>query len=84
VAAGERAAHLMTLVSNAVRNDLDVWAFVKDMLDELLAGATDDHALLPHVWKQSHPEAIRTYRTQERREGADRKQRYRTLRRRTR
>lgn len=84
VAAGERAAHLMTLVSSAVRNDLDVWAFVKDVLDQLLAGATDYHALLPHVWKQSHPEALRTYRTQERRDRADRKQRRRTLRRRSR
>jgi hypothetical protein len=32
-------ADLMTLVSSAVRNDLDVWAYVKDALDQLLAGA---------------------------------------------
>lgn len=84
IEAGERAAHLMTLVSSAVRNDLDVWAFVKDVLDQLLAGVTDYHALLPHVWKKSHPEAIRRYRTQERRDRADRKQRRRTFRRRPR
>jgi transposase len=82
VAAGERAARLMTLVSSAVRNDLDVWAFVKDVLDQLLSGSTDYHALLPHVWKQSHPEAVRQYRVQERRDRADRKQRARLLRRR--
>jgi hypothetical protein len=84
IAAGERAAHLMTLVSSAVRNDLEVWAFVKGVLDQLLAGVTDYHSLLPHVWKESHPEAIRTYRTQERRNRADRQQRRRTLRRRPR
>ncbi len=84
VAAGERAAHLMTLVSSAVRNDLDVWAFVRDVLDQLLSDVTDYHALLPHIWKQSHPEAICMYRTQDRRDRADRQQRRRTLRRRTR
>jgi hypothetical protein len=84
VAAGERAAHLMTLVSSAIRNDLDVWAFVKDVLDQLLAGSTDYHALLPHIWKQSHPEAVRLYRTEERRDRADRKQRTRAARRRPR
>lgn len=40
VAAGERMADLMTLVSSALRNDLDVWAYVKDVLDQLLAGST--------------------------------------------
>jgi transposase len=84
VAAGERAAHLMTLVSSAIRNDLDVWAFVKDVLDQLLAGSTDYESLLPHIWKQSHPEAVRIYRTQERRDRADRKQRARAARRRPR
>ena len=82
VAAGERAADLMTLVSSAIRNDLDVWAFVKDVLDQLLAGSTDYHALLPQVWKESHPAAVRIYRTEERRDRADRKQRARAARRR--
>jgi transposase len=82
VAAGERAAHLMTLVSSAVRNDLEVWLFVKDVLDQLLAGSTDYYSLLPHIWKQSHPEAIRTYRAEERRDRADRQQRRRASRRR--
>jgi hypothetical protein len=81
VAAGERAADLLTLVSSAIRNDLDVWAFLKDVLDQLLAGSTDYESLLPHVWKRSHPEAVRVYRTQERRDRADRKQRARASRR---
>jgi hypothetical protein len=41
VAAGERMADVLTLVSSALRKDLDVWAYVKDVLDRLLAGSTD-------------------------------------------
>jgi len=81
VAAGERAADFLTLVSSAVRNDLDVWAYVKDVLDQLLAGSTDYHCLRPDVWKESHGEAIRSYRTEERRDRADRKQLRRAQRR---
>src|SRR5690606_26612259 len=51
VAAGSRAADFLTLASSAVRNDLDVWAYVKDVLDQLLAGSTDYDALRPDVWK---------------------------------
>lgn len=72
VAAGERAAGFFTLVSSAVRNDLDVWWYVKDVLDPLLAGQTDYRQLSPDVWKTSHPEAIREYRVEERRDRADR------------
>jgi transposase len=74
VAAGERAADFFTLVSSALRNDLDVWVYTKDVLDQLLAGATDYHALRPDIWKQSHPEAVRQYRVEERRDRADRTQ----------
>ena len=84
VAAGERAADFLTLVSSAVRNDLDVWAYVKDVLDRLLAGSTDYDSLLPHVWRAHHPESIRQYRVEERRDRADRKQRRRANRRRAR
>jgi len=82
VPAGERAADFLTLVSSAVRNDLDVWAYVKDVLDRLLAGDTDYAALRPDVWRQAHPEAIRQYRVTERRDRAERKQYRRTARRR--
>jgi len=74
VAGGEQSAMMMTLVSSARRHDLDVGAYVKDVLDQLLAGSTDYHRLLPDVWKQSHPEAIREYRVAERRDKAERKQ----------
>jgi hypothetical protein len=81
VAAGERAADFLTLISSALRNDLDVWVYIKDVLDQLLAGTTDYEPLRPDVWREAHPEAIRTYRVEERRDRADRKQLRRTLRR---
>jgi len=76
VEAGNRAAILQTIVSTALRNDLDVWAYVKDVLDQLLAGSVDYHSLRADVWKELHPEHIRTYRADERRDAADR-QRFR-------
>ncbi len=82
IAAGERAADFLTLVSSALRNDLDVWAYLKDVLDRLLAGHTDYAALRPDIWRQTHPEAIREYRVAERRDRADRKQYRRAGRRR--
>jgi hypothetical protein len=63
----------MTLVSSAARNDLDVFLYVKDVLDQLLAGETDYDALRPDVWKQSHPQSVRLYRVEERRSRADAK-----------
>jgi len=84
LAAGARAANFLTLVSSAVRNDLDVWAYSKDVLDSLLAGETNYAALRPDVWGQAHPEAIRKYRVEERRDRAARKQYRRAARRRTR
>jgi transposase len=84
VAAGERAADFLTLVSSVVRNDLDVWAYLRDVLDRLLSGETDYAALRPDVWRQAHPEAIREYRVTERRDRADRKQSRRAARRRLR
>ena len=74
VEAGERAAQLMSLVSSAKRHDLDVWFYLKDILERLLAGETDYRTMLPDVWKQSHPEAVREHRAEERRDKAERKQ----------
>jgi len=84
VAAGARAADFFTLVSSAVRNDLDVWAYLKDVLDRLVAGETDYAMLRPDTWRQAHPEAIREYRVTERRDRAERKQYRRAARRRNR
>lgn len=68
VAAGERAADFLTLVSSAVRNDLDVYTYVKAVLDALLSGSTDYESLRPDTWAAVHPEAIRVYRQEERRD----------------
>jgi transposase len=84
VAAGERAADFFTLVSSAVRNDLDVWAYLKDVMDRLLAGETGYAALRPDTWRAAHPKAVRKYRVTERRDRADRKQYRRAARRRDR
>ena len=84
IPAGERAADFLTLVSSALRNSLDVWAYINDVLVRLLAGETDYAALRPDVWRETHPEAIREYRVIERRDRADRKQYRRAARRRTR
>ena len=45
--------------SKAGHNDLDIFVYVKDVLDRLLAGEAKYDMLRPDVWKQSHPEAIR-------------------------
>ncbi len=81
LAAGARTADLMTLVSSAIRNDLHVWGYIKGVLDALLAGSSDFHSFRPDVWAVNHPDQIRTYRQDERRDRADRKQRDRELRR---
>lgn len=74
VEAGERAAMLISLVSSAKRHDLDVWTYLKDILERMLAGETDYRAMLPNIWKRSHPDAVRVHRAEERRDKADRKQ----------
>lgn len=81
LAAGGRTADLMTLVSSAIRNDLHVWAYLKGVLDALLADSTDYHSLRPDIWAANHPDHIRTYRKDERRDRVDRKQRAREERR---
>ncbi len=81
VAAGERAANLMTIIGSAIRNDLDVRAYLDDVLRRVLSGETDWKNLAPHSWKSEHPESIRQYRQDERRHAADRKRTRRARRR---
>jgi hypothetical protein len=42
-------------IDRARRHDLDVELYLKDVLDQLLAGSTDYHGLLPDAWKQHFP-----------------------------
>ena len=68
--AGIRNASLMTLVASAHRNDLDVTTYLESVITHMLRGTAKVEELLPDIWKQQHPEAIRTYRTEERQEKA--------------
>ncbi len=81
VDAGYRAAELLSLVSSAVRNDLDAWAYVKDVLDQLLRGCTEFESLRPDHWAEQHPESIRHYRVEEREDRESRRDNRRTARR---
>ena len=67
--------------SRSIRNDLDVRAYLDDVLRRVLAGETDWSVLTPHVWKREHPASIREYRQDERRQAADRKRTRRARRR---
>ncbi|QDT04242.1 Transposase IS66 family protein [Rubripirellula lacrimiformis] len=82
LSAGERAANLMTIIGTAIRNDLDVHAYLEDVLRRALVGETNWAAMSPHTWRESHPESIREYRQDERRQAADRKRIRRARRRR--
>lgn len=73
VEAGYRASILLTIVSTAHRYHLDIWLYVKDVLDRLLAGDADLEALRADRWAQSHPDAIRPHRAEEARYRADAK-----------
>jgi hypothetical protein len=81
VEAGYRAAILLTIVSTAHRYHLDLWLYVKDVLDRLLRADADLDSLRADRWAKSHPEAIRPYRVEEARYRADAKTTRRTRRR---
>ncbi len=66
--AGVRNANLMTLVASAHRNDLDVTKYLESVITHMLRGTARVEELLPDVWKAHHPEAVRTYRAEERAE----------------
>ncbi len=69
--AGMRNANLMSLVASAHRHDLDVYEYLRDVIEQSNRGTAKPSDLLPDVWKASHPEAIRTYREVERRDKAE-------------
>jgi transposase len=63
--AGIRNAGLMSLVASALRNDLDVHAYLESAITHMIRGTARPAELLPDVWKSHHPEAIRKYREEE-------------------
>ena len=81
LASGYRTSTLMTVVSSAIRNDLDVAAYLEDVLNQLLSGSRDYASLRPDVWAASHPESIRAHRQKEREANNIRRERDRLRRR---
>lgn len=71
VRAGIRNANLMTLVASAHRHALDINAYLTDVITHLNRGTKRPADLLPDVWKVHHPEAVCTYRDEERRDKAE-------------
>lgn len=71
--AGPRAAILMTVLHTAHRHNLDEVEYVRDILTRLSQGDTDYDSMLADRWKAAHPEAVRKFREEERRDKADRK-----------
>ncbi|MEZ6089028.1 MAG: hypothetical protein R3C05_13580 [Pirellulaceae bacterium] len=62
VGSSYRTARLMTLVSIAIRNDLDVKAYLEAILVRLVGGDTDYESMLPHVWAAALSGHIRAHR----------------------
>jgi len=63
-----RTQRLIEKMLQANRHDLDVQMYLEDVATHLNRGIAKPEDLLPDVWKLSHPEAVRHYRSQERRE----------------
>lgn len=64
-AAGPHAAVLYTIVASAARHHLDVWAYLRDVLERLSTGGVTLEGLLPDVWAASHPDSIHKFRRHE-------------------
>jgi hypothetical protein len=68
---GERTAIILTVIASAHRHHLDVWAYLRDVLQRLAKGEADLEELLPDVWKAKHPHHVRDFRAEERQARAD-------------
>ncbi len=69
--AGIRNASLMSLVARALRMELDVSMCLESIITHRLRVTAKLEELLPDRWRANHPEAVREYREQERRDKAD-------------
>jgi transposase len=65
LAAGQVSAEMYSIVASASRHNLDLWAYLDDVLRRLAGGETDLAPLLADNWAKTHPESIRTYREAE-------------------
>ncbi len=68
--AGIRNASLMSLVASALRMELDVSMYLESIITHRLRGTAKLEELLPDRWRANHPEAVREYREQDRRDKA--------------
>jgi hypothetical protein len=67
---GNRNASLMSLVASALRMELDVSMYLESIITHRLRGTAKLEELLHERWRANHPEAVREYREQERRDKA--------------
>ncbi len=59
------------MLSSALRQVLDVAMYLESFITRILRGTAKTEELLPDGCKAAHPEAVREYREQERRNKAD-------------
>jgi transposase len=73
--AGPRAAVLCTILAGAKRHRLEPWAYLHDVILQLAVDASPEflERLLPDRWALAHPEHILTYRLEESRQKAQRR-----------
>ena len=84
--AGPRAAVIGTIIAGAKRHRLEPWAYLNDVILQLSVDASREslERLLPDRWAQAHPEHVLSYRLDESRQKAQRRDQRRTERRRSR
>jgi transposase len=82
--AGPRAAVLCTIIAGAKRLRLEPWAYVRDVILQLSVDASPERLaeLLPDRWALAHPEQVLSYRLEESRQKARRRDQRRANRRR--
>jgi transposase len=82
--AGPRAAVLCTIIAGAKRHRLEPWAYMRDVILQLAVDASPERLaeLLPDRWALAHPEHVLSYRLEESRQKARRRDQRRANRRR--
>ena len=81
--AGPRAAVLCTIIAGAKRHRLEPWAYVRELILQLSVDASPERLaeLLPDRWALAHPEHVLSYRLEESRQKARRRDQRRANRR---
>ncbi len=84
--AGPRAAVLCTIIAGAKRHRIEPWAYLHDVILQLSVDASPEllASLLPDRWAQAHPEHVLSHRLDESRQKAQRRDKRRAHRQRSR